>query len=178
MKRQTRQNESVSPSVRRGGLASSSTRRSGFTLIELMIGMGLFSIVMTVVISIFVSSLRSSRFISLQASAVDNLSLSVEQIAREVRTGFGFSAGSGTLSYTNDDGEAVSYAFTNGRIIKNGVPLTDERIKVTGSFLVNDFGGTTTPRITITAKATDERNRTLANIQTSVSARLIYYKMP
>ncbi len=152
--------------------------RNGFTLIELMVGMGIFSIIMTIVVSIFLVAMRSSRFVSIQATAVDNLSLSVEQIAREVRTGYGFTTGSGALSYTNDDGQSVTYAFSNGRIMKNGIPLTDERIKVTGSFLINDFGGTTTPRITITTRAEDERLRTLANVQTSVSARLIYYKTP
>ncbi|MDD4930983.1 MAG: prepilin-type N-terminal cleavage/methylation domain-containing protein [Candidatus Colwellbacteria bacterium] len=159
---------------------TNSSSQSGFTLMETMVALGVFSVIVTIVGSIFVSSLRSARFVSIQSAAIDNTALVVEQITREVRTGVSFTIPNGqsqTLSFVNYKGQNVSYSFADGRIAKNGSPLTAEGITVNGMFYITDFSGATTPRITIVAGVKDPRKDIpLINIQTTVGARLIYYK--
>jgi hypothetical protein len=61
-----------------------------------------------------------------------------------------------------------------------GSPITSESIDVEGSFYTTNFpddvNGRTTPRITVVASVKDGRGNILTNIQTTISARLIYYK--
>lgn len=63
---------------------------SGFTLIELLIAIALFSIVVEIAASGFVNALRTQRQISSLISAESNVTLVLEQMSREVRTGYLF----------------------------------------------------------------------------------------
>jgi prepilin-type N-terminal cleavage/methylation domain-containing protein len=171
---------------------------AGFTLMEMMVALGVFSTIVTITASIFLGTLRDARYVSSQAAAVDNAGLIIEQIAREVRTGSSFSVPNGTsdrLEFINYHSRFTRYMFSEiggkKRISKcegascagnsdPGEPLTSESIDVEGSFHITDFSGDpngrTTPRITVVAGVKDARGNPLTNIQTTISARLIYYK--
>ena len=146
-----------------------------------MVAFGVFSIIVTTVAAIFLGSLRDARFVSSQAAAIDNAGQVIEQIAREIRTGYNFDVSpqgsSPSLSFTNYRGDSTIYSFdnVNHQIIKNGNPITSHNISITGSFYITQ-PSLTTPRITISAIVKDAKGRILSNIQTTVSARLIYYK--
>jgi len=160
-------------------------KEKGFTLIEVVVAFGVFSIIVTIASSIFLGVLRDARFVSAQAAAVDNAGLVVEQIAREVRTGLirptdiPGSPNSKTLSFLNYHGENTVYAFddVSHRITKNGYPITSANTSITGSFYITQ-PALTTPRVTVVAMVKDAKGSPLSNIQTTVSARLIYYKTP
>jgi len=64
--------------------------KKGFTLIELIITIGLFSVLVAIGIGGFTSALHTQRQISLLLSAQSNVSIALEQMAREVRTGYLF----------------------------------------------------------------------------------------
>jgi prepilin-type N-terminal cleavage/methylation domain-containing protein len=65
-------------------------RSSGFTLLELLIAIGLFSILVAIAAGGYVNALRTDRQVSALISAQSNASLALEQIAREARTGYLF----------------------------------------------------------------------------------------
>ncbi|MBI2592952.1 MAG: prepilin-type N-terminal cleavage/methylation domain-containing protein, partial [Candidatus Colwellbacteria bacterium] len=101
-------------------------RRNGFTLIELMVAMGLFATVLTFIVSLFLQSARAERVVAKRAAAIDNVSLAVEQMAREIRTGSNFPSvpangeqKRATLGFTNHRGERVIYRLENGAIGKS-----------------------------------------------------------
>lgn len=160
-------------------------KEKGFTLIEVVVAFGVFSIIVTIASSIFLGVLRDARFVSAQAAAVDNAGLVVEQIAREVRTGLIRSSdipgspNTKTLSFLNYHGEDTVYTFDDAshRITKNGYPITSANTSITGSFYITQ-PALTTPRVTVVAMVKDAKGNPLSNIQTTVSARLIYYKTP
>lgn len=160
-----------------------SGKEKGFTLIEVAVAFGVFSVIVTIAASVFLGVLRDARFVSAQAAAVDNAGLVVEQIAREVRTGLirptdiPGNPNSETLSFLNYHNENTIYAFDDaaGRITKNGYPITSENTSITGGFYITQ-PALTTPRVTIVAMVKDNKGNPLSNIQTTVSARLIYYK--
>lgn len=168
-------------------------RRGGFTIIELMVAMGLFITVISVIISLFLQSSRAERVVAKRAAAIDNVALVVEQIAREVRTGFGFpiiaDPGGRKLSelrFTNYRGQKVVYRARSGAIeksIDDGIifsVLTSGNVKINRlDFLVMaksvDGAKNLTPRITIIAKAEGPFESPF-NLQTTISSRLIYFQ--
>lgn len=167
-------------------------KEQGFTLIELMVATGLFVTVVTVIISLFIQSTRAERFVARRAAAFDNIAQTVEQIAREARTGYNFPAvidpggrKVSELRFTNYRGESVVYRMSNNAIEKStdgGVTflrLTSESVKISRlDFWVMQeaIGGRDfTPRITILARA-DTPFQSPFNLQSTVSARLIYYR--
>jgi prepilin-type N-terminal cleavage/methylation domain-containing protein len=66
------------------------TKRSGFTLVELLVAIALFSVVVAIATSGFVNALRTQRQVASLISTQSNVTLVLEQMAREVRTGYLF----------------------------------------------------------------------------------------
>jgi len=154
----------------------------GFTLTELVVALGIFVIVITIATSVLLSSLRSLRQVAYQAGAMDNISLAIEQMAREVRMGEEITPidREGVLqknfSFINHEGRIVTYSFCGKRICRDGQYITMSNILIRGGFLISNFDGKKTPRITITARAEDMRGNKLGLVQTTISTRLIHYK--
>jgi len=113
--------------------------RSGFTLVELLIAVALFSILVSIAAGGFVRALRSERQVSAMMSAESNVSIALEEMTREIRTGYLFChdpgsaspsaacascsvvAGGQTQTWTcpniefyNANGEKVDYVLQNG----------------------------------------------------------------
>ncbi len=63
---------------------------SGFTLVEVLVSILLFSVLTAIAIGGFVSAIHTQRETALLLSSEDNVSLSIEQMAREIRTGYLF----------------------------------------------------------------------------------------
>jgi len=170
--------------------SSFNNRCLAFTLVEMLISLGLFSMVIIVIVSIFIQSVKSERLVTNQAAALDNLGLTIEEIAREARTGINFpdtnqyevSTPPVLLEFTNYHLEVVRYRLNNSRIEKkvddeNYLPLTSANVKVSKlNFLVQKKidARKFTPRVTVAMEAETPSGAPL-NLQTTVGARLINY---
>lgn len=87
------------------------TKRKGFTLIELLVTVGLFAIIITIAAGGFTNAIRTQRQVSSLISAESNVSLALEQMARQVRTGYLFCNASGNTQTGNGvAGTSVNYA--------------------------------------------------------------------
>jgi prepilin-type N-terminal cleavage/methylation domain-containing protein len=64
--------------------------QKGFTLIELLVAMSLFIVFISIASGGFVRALRTQRAIVALMAVNDNVSLTLEQISREMRTGYNF----------------------------------------------------------------------------------------
>jgi prepilin-type N-terminal cleavage/methylation domain-containing protein len=64
--------------------------KKGFTLIEMLITVGLFTIVITIAVGAFTNAIRTERQVSSLISAESNVSLALEQMTREIRNGYLF----------------------------------------------------------------------------------------
>jgi prepilin-type N-terminal cleavage/methylation domain-containing protein len=62
--------------------------QQGFTIIELLVATGVFTITIAIAAGVFVSGLRHQQAVSELISIYNNASLAMEQIMREVRTSF------------------------------------------------------------------------------------------
>lgn len=66
------------------------SNRKGFTLVELLVSIAIFSILVTIGVGGFVHALHTQREIAGLISAQSNASVALEQMAREIRTGYLF----------------------------------------------------------------------------------------
>lgn len=94
---------------------SSSTR--GFTLVESLVAVGLFTIVTTISSSAFLAMVNADRVSRSQRIATDNLSLALEDISRRIKTGAVYGCdpvnNGGAVNSTRDCAAgAESFAFT------------------------------------------------------------------
>lgn len=111
-------------------------KRGGFTLPEVLISMGLFSVIISVTSAIFIIGLRSQRQIIAAINANDNLSFAMEVMARDIRTGqLFFSSREDEISFLNHNKKAVIYRLNNQTIEKSTggesfIPLTSNNIRV------------------------------------------------
>lgn len=116
---------------------------TGFTLVELLVSMGVFAVVLTVVIAVFVSASRSQRLLTEFMSINNNVGFALEQMAREIRTGFEFVGGSSCANSLEfkileewDTKSKVSYGLdSNNAISRTGPeggsgPLTASNVEI------------------------------------------------
>lgn len=154
------------------------SNKRGFTIIELMVAMSLFVIVVGIASGTFINSLRTQRNVVGLMAANDNASLTLEQMTREIRTGSAFSAAGNTLTFTNYEDTPVSYSLTDGKILRNGAPLTATNVFVQYlSFVTRgeEVGDGRSTRVTI-MMGVSSRGRLesfVTRLQTTVSARIL-----
>lgn len=168
----------------------------GFTLIESLVAVGLFGLIISVAVGGFVKALRTQSQVTALLAANGNASLAIEQIAREIRTGYNFKKCASPnlqfgfcedLEFTNSSGRAVVYEVDsdNGRgfIAKSedgGVPVRVTADNVDVKYM--DFymegerkGDGEPPRITVSIGVApgggSVGEMSITRIQTTISAR-------
>lgn len=98
--------------------------QKGFTLIELLVSLSLFVIIISIAAGGFSSALRSQRQAIALMNVNNNISLVLEQMMREIRTGYDFcqnqqsqnSCTQNKITFKNAYGQTVSYQFNNNGI--------------------------------------------------------------
>lgn len=97
-------------------------KKSGFTLVELLVAIALFSIVVTIASSGFVNALRTQRQVASLISTQSNVTLVLEQMAREVRTGYLFCH---DLNSTNPNNDTLNSDYCGCTVAASGVWTCD-----------------------------------------------------
>ncbi|MCK4386988.1 MAG: type II secretion system protein [Candidatus Pacebacteria bacterium] len=76
---------------------------TGFTLVEMITALAIFSVVMLVAMGALLSVLNANKQTQATQTAVNNLSLAMEMMSREIRTGYSYHCGSvGVFTQTQD----------------------------------------------------------------------------
>ncbi|MFA6136416.1 MAG: prepilin-type N-terminal cleavage/methylation domain-containing protein [Candidatus Paceibacterota bacterium] len=170
-------------------------RQNGSTLIELLLALGIFSIFISVITGGFIQMLSNQRLLLKLMASTDNVSLSLEQIARELRTGgqFQTSPGGGDLiQFFNADKKFVKYYLninsSRGQLVRSESlavddpspvirPITADNVDVSQfNVEVMDINPSGPPRVVINVGVrVSERKIKEVNtfIQTTVSPRNI-----
>jgi prepilin-type N-terminal cleavage/methylation domain-containing protein len=174
--------------------------QKGFTLIELLIAMSLFVVFISIASGGFVRALRTQRAIVALMAVNDNASLALEQMSREIRTGYNFctkdnpvnSLSNGEfldcaklpyneLMFVNASNKVVFYRLENGAIFREVLDGTNE--KITGdnvrvrNFNIKLMGNKKAdgfpPRITISISVSPESDISYLNdIYTNVQSTI------
>lgn len=140
----------------------------GYTLIELIVAIGLFTIIMTLASGGYLIIIGSNNQAQGISTGINNLSFALEDMTRNMRTGSYYCAvGAGctasSFSFIDENGALVTYSHGTqgavGDIIKNDgspTPLTDSSVDVTSlTFYYSGVtpGDTYQPYVTIIVSA-------------------------
>lgn len=127
--------------------------KRGYTLIELIIAVGLFALIMMLASGAYLVMIGINRQTQSIATGIDNLSFALETMTRTIRTGTRYACGGSwpsdcanggaSFSVRNSSGLTTSYALSNGVITQNGSALTDPSVNV--SSLMFYASGTARP---------------------------------
>lgn len=162
------------------------TKNNGFTLIELMVALGVFMVVMTITLSAFLNLMDIQKKTEAFRKVNDNLNFAMEAMMREIREGKSYcpsGCASGTFSFTNKDEDAIKYEWDEtGKYIKrtkgtDELRMTSDGIKITGlSFLVKGIGAgdKQQPLVTISISGESgekDKLKSNLNLQATVSQR-------
>ncbi len=166
-------------------------RNDGFTLIELLVAMAVFVIILSIALGGFSGAIRSERQAIALMNSNNNSSLILEQMVREIRTGYDFCAlnpcSNSVITFTNANKQNVSYRFNNNSIERgiyqngnyNYKEITASDVFVTYlDFKIHGYqkNDLKQPFITI-LMGVQGREKTISgitiNLQTSVSPRLL-----
>lgn len=88
----------------------------GFTLVEMMTAIAIFTIITTMGLAALLSMVNASRQAQAQRAALDSLNFVVDAIARDARTGSQYVIGQDPGAYDvagNNNGEATAFSFHN-----------------------------------------------------------------
>ena len=86
-------------------------RPRGFTLIETLVSVAIFSTVMVVALGALLSLSEANRRAELLSSATNNFDSAIDSMSRAIRTGINYHCGAGTLTATLDCTSAGSTQF-------------------------------------------------------------------
>ena len=164
-------------------------QNKGFTIIELIVAMSLFIILMTISVGGFISALRNQRSVNNLMAVNNNAGLVLEQMVREIRTGYRFCAADicngveDPLIFINHREEIVIYELVGNVVKRNGEALTASNVLVeTLGFLVIQGSDKCNPwRVTIRLKVSSTEARiadAATDIQMTISSRVFPGEAP
>ncbi len=92
----------------------------GFTLIELMVSVAIFSIVMVIALGALLSIVNADRKANAMAAAMNNVNFSVESMTRSIRTGYNYHCGSaaGGDCTSGNGGSYFAFSAADGRFVE------------------------------------------------------------
>lgn len=128
----------------------------GFTLVEMLVSVAIFSTVMVVALGALLSLSEANRRAELLSEATNNFNSAIDSMTRTIRTGSAYHCGTGTLSTLQDcqGTSATQFAF-----LPNGASLSSQIVvykfsssgcpnNVAGCILRSQDGGVTYAAIT------------------------------
>lgn len=109
--------------------------KNGFTLIEIIVAVGIFSLVMFISMGAITSVVSANRKSASLRSVMDNLNFTIEGMTRSIRFGTNYHcdnvnytntnqpvdcpAGASSMTVLDSSGNLISYSIVNGQIMKS-----------------------------------------------------------
>lgn len=155
-------------------------KEQGFSLIELLVALAIFSIAVVTVTDIFLIGLGGGKKIFGQQNIQESGRFIMESMSKEMRMSKINTVAGGpytTVSITNAAGQTLSYTIDNTAktISRAGARLNPAEVEVTGRFYVQRANDDAQPRVTIILilrnKTDKERERSEISLQTTISSR-------
>ncbi len=118
-------------------LTSAKYPRNGFTLVEMMVSISLFTVVLLIASSAFLSVVNADRKARATRIAMDNLNLTLEDMSRRIKTGTGYSCGAvSDVADCSMGKESISFYGQDGVLVT---------YKKDGTGITRQIGGTLSP---------------------------------
>jgi len=166
--------------------------KTGFTLIEMIVAIGIFTLVAVAAVSALVSVIDANERSRSLAQANNNLDFSLQTMVREIRNGFAYGCDTTdpstteeceepTFGFVNAERDKVIYRLNGDQIereVNNTQVLTPSAVTVNHLefAVVGADDDTEQSRVVITIQATvgNGDNARTVNLQTTATQRLLY----
>jgi prepilin-type N-terminal cleavage/methylation domain-containing protein len=167
-------------------------KSKGITLIELIVAMGIFSVIIVIVVSLFAATLRGYRKSAALQNVQENARFLLDFMTKEIRQSTIISVvGAGgyhgyTLNIKRPDDTEITYIFdgTNIQRLGGGADgaINSQQVMVSGGFFISGTTGGTgadsfQPKVTISLKvqtqATKAEERASIDLQATLSQRIL-----
>ena len=90
----------------------------GFTLIEVMVSVSIFTIVVTIGIGSLITMVNTQKRLHMVRTTMDSLSFSLESMSRRIRTGTDIVVNnSGSINFVDQNGKRINYFIDNNRLV-------------------------------------------------------------
>ncbi len=158
-------------------MKNSYSHTHGFTLIELMVSLGIFSIIMLLASVAYLSLIFASNQVRSSTSAMDDLSMAVSSMARDIRTGECTTlacpgTAKNSLTFINTAGCIVTYSLVSVNTGKLSTGVIQKKVDPSGPCLVSDTSDITDPgSIDITGLTFNKKIYEVTNIKSGTKAR-------
>ena len=160
-----------------------SKKKSGFTVIELLVAAAIFTTFLTIAVGSFTRVLQIQRTLSRRIMVTSALGATIESMAREIRVGQKFDGSAGSSInfesfYTHSDKpDPVSFSVSGTTITRNGIQITPSDVVIeNGTFILSQKDSCSPWRVTIVLRAHPKDIVTpedTVNVQTTVSSRVL-----
>jgi len=177
------------------GVKRQTSNVTGFTLVELLVAAGIFVTLVTVAAGVFISGIRGHRALLDLMAVSDNAGIVLEQMAREIRTGYFFCDDDGSgfcntssqaITFTNYKGERVTYRWNSSEksieravVGSNSVKITADNVQVSKlQFIVGQNTICNPWRITIVMEVGSAKTTQKIPLQTTISSRVLPREAP
>lgn len=161
-------------------------RKRGFTLIELMVAVSIFTMVVTISMTAIFTVVDANKKAQSLKSVMNNLNFALETMTRTIKTGQINSVNPNSITITDQSGNLIVYGFvaggsgTNGKINKcvggDCENLVAPEVDITKlEFKGVHIGGGGQPMVVLVVKGTtklSERVSSNFSIQTTITQRL------
>ncbi|MGB9868281.1 MAG: PilW family protein [Bacillota bacterium] len=124
------------------------TRAAGFTLVEVVIALSIFSLVFGAAMTLYQQTVTSWHKENARTDVQENLRLGLESMSRDLRSAVGFfQAGSSSVKFALGDGNIVQYYLEGSRLVRQvgGVPTPIANLVVTLTFSYFDENNSLLP---------------------------------
>ncbi|HUD03144.1 MAG TPA: type II secretion system protein [Candidatus Paceibacterota bacterium] len=132
--------------------------KRGFTLIEMLVSVALFSVVMVLALGALLSLSTADRKAQALKSAIDNLNFALDSMSRTIRTGSNYHCGSAlggnctsgnnTFYFTANNGVVTAYRLESLTIDSNAASVCGQTIATPGCLAISLDGGATWAPVT------------------------------
>lgn len=155
----------------------------GFTLVELLVSIAIFSIVLIVVLGSIITIIDTNRKARSLTVVMNDLNLVLESMTRTIKTGTELSGDIDSVSVTNQSGDSVTYYVENGSIFRqvggdSGIAITSSELNIQNAefnIYDGDIGDEDSqPRVLILVEGEAQAGPRISSsfkIQTTVSQR-------
>jgi len=157
------------------------SNNTGFTMIEMIVALAVFSIIIVSMTSITVSIIQSQRKSFASQNSQETSRYILESMNKEIRMSLiNSDSGDGVtvLNITNAQDETFDYQFDNAnkRLLRNGQPVSPDNIELTGSFYITKDTFPYQAIVTFVMKVNSTKSKTEEqaeiNLQSTISSRL------
>jgi len=104
------------------------TSTGGFTLVEMIVAVFIFTVVMLIAVGALLSVLNANRRAQATKVVMNNINIALESMTREIRMGRGYQvlAGNSGFKFTDKDGCVITYGIARGVDNKKSIVRTLE----------------------------------------------------